>query len=70
MEWIDCHHLAGINTVDDFDDLLKVINDPNLTEFQYLVDGGNWSVSMEASFIIVHPSARNPESECDVQYWC
>ena len=23
-------------------DLLKVINDPNLTEFQYLVDGDNW----------------------------
>ena len=44
MEWIDCHHLAEINTVDDFSDLLKVINDPNLTEFQYLVDGDSWSV--------------------------
>ena len=25
---------------------------------------------VEASFIIVHPSARNPGSEYDVQYWC
>ena len=33
-----------VKTVDDFDDLLKVINDPSLTEFQYKVDGDNWNV--------------------------
>ena len=27
---------------DDFEDLLRVINDPELTEFQYLVDGDRW----------------------------
>ena len=41
MGRVDCHHLSEVNTVGDFDDLLKVINDPNLTEFQYLVDGDN-----------------------------
>ena len=46
MGWVDCHHLSEVNTVGDFDDLLKVINDPNLTEFQYLVDGDNWIVSI------------------------
>ena len=44
MEWVDCYHLADVKTVDDFDDLLKVINDPSLTEFQYKVDGDNWNV--------------------------
>ena len=47
MEWVDCHHLADVNTVDDFDDLINVINDPDLTEFQYLVDGDRWSVSIK-----------------------
>ena len=47
MEWVDCHHLAEVNTVDDFDDLLRVINDPDLTEFQWLVDGDNWIVSIK-----------------------
>ena len=47
MEWVDCHHLAEVNTVDDFDDLLKVINDPDLNEFQYLVAGDIWSVSIK-----------------------
>lgn len=47
MEWIDYHHLSEIDTVDDLDDLLRVINDPELTEFQYLVDGDIWSVSVK-----------------------
>ncbi len=47
MEWVNCHHLAEVNTVDDFDDLIRVINEPDLTEFQYLVDGDHWSVSIK-----------------------
>ncbi|MCR5831460.1 MAG: hypothetical protein K6G67_04875 [Lachnospiraceae bacterium] len=46
MEWIDRCKLSEINTVDDLEDLLKVIEDPELTEFQYIVDGDNWSVSI------------------------
>ena len=34
--------LPEIKTVDDFNDLLRVINSPELTEFQYLVSGEEW----------------------------
>ena len=47
MEWIDCNCLSEIDAVDDLDELLRVINDPELTEFQYLVDGDNWTVSLK-----------------------
>ena len=44
MEWVERSRLGEIPTVDDFADLLRVITDPNLTEFQYLVDGDTWTV--------------------------
>ena len=47
MEWIDCSRLSEIDAVDDLDELLRVINDPELTEFQYLVNGDNWTVSLK-----------------------
>ena len=47
MEWIESNRLSEISTVDDFEDLLRVINDPDLTEFQYLVDGETWTVSIK-----------------------
>ncbi len=46
MEWIEYSHLAEVEAVDDLEELLNVINDPNLTEFQYLVEGDDWSVSI------------------------
>ena len=42
MEWIKYSDLSVVKTVDDFDDLLKVMNTPELTEFQYLVSGDEW----------------------------
>lgn len=47
MEWVESNRLSEINTVDDFEDLMRVINDPVLTEFQYLVDGDTWTVSIK-----------------------
>ena len=47
MKWIESNRLSEVNTVDDFEDLLRVINDPDLTEFQYLVDGDDWTVSVK-----------------------
>ena len=47
MEWVESNHLSEINTVDDFEDLMRVINDPALTEFRYLVDGDTWTVSIK-----------------------
>ena len=47
MEWVSRNRLSEIEAVDDLDDLLRVINDPELTEFQYLVNGDNWTVSLK-----------------------
>lgn len=47
MEWVESSRLPEINTVDDFAALLRVMNDPALTEFQYLVDGETWTVSIK-----------------------
>ena len=47
MVWVDSNHLPEIHTVDDFEDLIRVINNPDLTEFQYLVDGETWMVSIK-----------------------
>ena len=47
MEWIDCNRLPEIDAVDDLDDLLRVIDNPDLTEFQYLVEGDVWTVSVK-----------------------
>lgn len=47
MEWIKYSDLSTVKTVDDFDELLKVINTPELTEFQYLVSGDEWTVAIK-----------------------
>ncbi len=47
MEWIRYGDLSTVKTVEDLDDLLKVMNTPELTEFQYLVSGDEWTVSIK-----------------------
>ena len=47
MEWVEYSKLSGLDTVNDLEELLEVINNPELTEFQYLVDGDNWTVSIK-----------------------
>lgn len=47
MEWIKYSSLSEMETVDDFEQLLKVINSPELTEFQYLLLGEDWIVSIK-----------------------
>ena len=46
MEWVEYNRLSEINTVNDLAELLKVMNTPELTEFQYIVDGDNWKISL------------------------
>ena len=46
MEWVEISKLGELETVDDLEELLEVINNPELTEFQYLVDGDDWTVSI------------------------
>lgn len=45
MKWVRYDQLSSMDTVDDLEDLLDVFNNPDLTEFQYLVDGDVWTVS-------------------------
>ena len=47
MEWVEYDKLSEINTVDDLAELLKVINSPNLTEFQYVVNGDEWTAYLK-----------------------
>lgn len=44
MHWVNRQELAKVNLVEDFFDLLDVIENDDLTEFQYLDDGENWNV--------------------------
>lgn len=46
VEWVEYERLNGLQAVDDFGDLLRVINSDNLSEFQYTVDGEGWSVRL------------------------
>ena len=46
MDWIAYADLPRTKTVDDSDELLKVMNTPELTEFQYLISGDAWTVSI------------------------
>ena len=47
MEWIEYSRLAEVKTVDDFAELLQVMNSSDLTEFQYIVKGDEWEVSVK-----------------------
>ena len=47
MEWVRYSDLSSVKTVDDLEDLLKVMNSLELTEFRYLVSGDEWTVSVK-----------------------
>ena len=47
MEWIEYNDISNLNTVDDFEDLLKVINSKDINEFQYIVKNGIWNVVLK-----------------------
>ena len=46
VEWVEYERLNGLQAVDDFEDLLRVMNSDNLSEFQYAVDGEGWNVRL------------------------
>lgn len=47
MEWISLDDLSAINVVEDFHDLMKVMNNPDLNEFQYTIENGEWIVHLK-----------------------
>lgn len=47
MRWVRKEELAALNTVDDLEELLRVMLDENLTEFQYVIEDGLWRVVIQ-----------------------
>ena len=47
MEWVNRESVKNLPTVADFDELLEVMERDDLTEFQYLVEGDDWKVSLK-----------------------
>lgn len=47
MEWIDRNELPLLNTVNDFAELLEVMDSETLTEFLYVPNGDNWDVELK-----------------------
>ena len=46
MRWIPRSCLDEYKTVDDLEQMLDVMLKPELTEFQYVIENGNWLVKM------------------------
>ena len=44
---IDIDDISKVNVVEDFYDLLKVLNDPDINEFQYTIEDGEWIVHLK-----------------------
>lgn len=44
MHWIDEKELSQVNLVEDFGDLIEVMLNDALTEFQYVIEDGKWIV--------------------------
>lgn len=44
MHWIKKNELSSVNLVNDFNELLQVILDDNLNEFQYIREEDEWKI--------------------------
>lgn len=44
MHWIEKEELSKVNLVEDFEDLIEVMLNDTLTEFQYVIEDGEWNV--------------------------
>ena len=44
MYWIKTEELDKINLVNDFYDLIDVMLNENLSEFQYVIDNKKWNI--------------------------
>lgn len=47
VEWIDRNRIAQLPTVDDFEELLTVIERNDLNEFLYIPQGDDWKVVLK-----------------------
>lgn len=46
MEWIRRDALASVPIVNDLEELLQVMERDDLTEFQYVVEDGEWQIRL------------------------
>lgn len=47
MHWISKDDLQNVNTVEDFQELLTVMLDDNLNEFQYVMEDNKWKIKLK-----------------------
>ena len=47
VEWIEIDRLSDINVVEDFHELIKVMNNPDINEFQYTIEGTDWIIHLK-----------------------
>lgn len=47
IHWIEKEKLSSVNLVDDFQELLQVILDDELNEFQYIRENNEWKVVLK-----------------------
>ena len=47
MEWVEQSRLPTLRTVPDLDLLLKLMRSPDLSEFQYVQQGGEWVARLQ-----------------------
>lgn len=44
MYWVSAEQLKSVNLVSDFEDMLQVMMDDKLSEFQYVIEGEEWRI--------------------------
>lgn len=47
MHWVNKDELKSVNLVSDFMELLQVMLDDNLNEFQYVIEDGRWKAILK-----------------------
>ena len=47
MQWVEYSRIPSMKAVDDLEEMLHMMNTPELTEFQYLIRDGEWIVSIK-----------------------
>ena len=45
--WVDKKVISNLDTVEDFDQMLEVMLNENLTEFQYVIEDDKWKVNLK-----------------------
>lgn len=47
MHWVDKDEIGSLNTVNDFQELLQVMQDDGLNEFLYVIEDDEWKVRLK-----------------------